>query len=225
MTRKFSRTSVLFALALGCGTTSGRVNPDETSAAGHRHEAERERRAAAAQRMLYDPDRTHSDSAAAVDPSDPMARGSLFQNPTEEHLHRAEQHMAHARAHEDAALELERFESKHCAHIPARERAACPILGPVTEIRDVPNGVRVELSSTVSVAAVVSRMRCHQAFARTRAYADEAATCPLYVRGIDIRRSVDGKAVEILANSPDLVRHVRAAAREQAIPSPQARTP
>jgi hypothetical protein len=136
----------------------------------------------------------------------------------------ADRRRAHARAHELARLELERFESRECRGIEPRARAACPVLGPATAIRDVPGGVRVELKATIRVDSVVSNMRCHHAFARTRGFAVEAAACPLYVRGIRIRRSIDGRAVEILGHTNDVVAQIRKHSREQVVFAPEART-
>src|SRR2546421_393237 len=76
-----------------------------------------------------------------------------------------------------------------CKTVPPRERAACPLLGPAVAIRDLPDGVRVELARAGAIDATIAEMRCHYAFARTRGFSEEAAACPLYIRGIQIERS------------------------------------
>jgi hypothetical protein len=208
---------------VSCGTPNGGVRPDETSAEGHRREAERERAAAAEHAVLYDPGATRLDPAFA-DPSSTVPERA-FRNPTEAHLLEADRHRAHARAHERAAQALERFEAAECKGVPPRERAACPLLGPVVAIRDLASGVRVELAPSVSVAAVVAEMRCHYAFARARGFSEEAAACPLYMRGIAIELSRDHRAVEITAATPDVARDIQQRVRIEAVHASRAPLP
>jgi hypothetical protein len=213
------RPHAVLTLLLACGTPGETVRPDEMSAEAHRQEAEREWRAAAesrraAARYVPPPYPLRDPEVAQADGADPRTR--LW---TE-----ANSRGVHARAHELAALELERFESRECRGIEPRARAACPVLGPATAIRDVPGGVRVELKSSVGVDSVVSSMRCHHAFAQTRGFTVEAAACPLYVRGIRIRRSIDGNAVEILGHTNDVVAEIRKHSRQQVVLTPEART-
>src|SRR5438046_2113205 len=100
----------LLWLALAAGTTGfvlggcahRDTRPDDLSAAAHRQVAERE-------------------SA--------LAAGEY--SPTERHLRTAADHARHAREHERAAAELERFEDSACGPLPAAERAACPVMGPI----------------------------------------------------------------------------------------------
>jgi hypothetical protein len=214
---------VAAALGLGCGTPAGGVRADETSAEGHRQEAAHERTGAAERAALYDPRATRPDPTFVADPANPAQVGGVFTNPTETNLREAEGHRAHARAHERAAQALERFEARECKGVPARERAACPLLGPATAIRDLPNGVRVELAATVPVAEVAAGMRCHYAFARARGFTDEAAGCPLYIRGIDIEVARAGHAVEITGATPELAREIQKRARQEAVHASGAR--
>ena len=86
----------------------------------------------------------------------------------------------------------------------------------MSSIEDIPNGVRVRLVSGTQVEAVVAHMRCHYAFARARAFA-ENATCPLYVRGIEISPGREPGTVEIVSRDGSAVSEVRARSREEAL--------
>jgi hypothetical protein len=211
---------VLLVLASGCGTASVAVNPDETSAQGHLAEAQRERAAAEQESARYDPAATRVDPAFAREPFATTPGAPVFVNPTESRLAEAEWRLMHARAHERAARELERFEASECRGVPPRERAACPLLAPVQSLRDLPDGVRVELAPRANLDAVVASMRCHYAFARTRGFSDEAAACPLYIRGIEIARSRDGSAIEIRGATPQVTNEIRRRVRLEAVAAP-----
>ena len=66
------------------------------------------------------------------------------------------------------------------------------------------------------VDAVVEHMRCHYAFARARAFVD-AVSCPLYFRGVEIRRGFDPLAVEITVKDAVGIRDIRVRARDEAV--------
>ena len=66
------------------------------------------------------------------------------------------------------------------------------------------------------VDAVVAHMRCHLAYARTRGF-DTALGCPLYVRGTEIRRARDPRAVEIVGRDATVTNEIRSRAREEAL--------
>jgi hypothetical protein len=185
------------------------------SAAQHREEAAREGAAADREANRYSP------SATRPTPfGDPLGKDYLYAvtvyNPTEGHLAEAEKHREHAREHARAAEFLERFEEAECRDFPATTRAACPLLGPVVRIDDVEGGVRVLFKDGTRVDAVIAHMRCHYAFARARAF-DPGASCPLYVRGIEIRQGLQPMAVEIVSPDPKVARQIRAASREEAL--------
>ena len=59
-------------------------------------------------------------------------------------------------------------------------------------------------------------MRCHYAYARTRGF-EEATTCPLYLRGIDIKPAKDPLAIEITTADAAQVGELRARSREEAV--------
>ena len=207
-----ARVVALLVIACGCAPT---VSPDETTAEGHRREAEKERAAARAQLSRYeasartpegDPDRAprgaFSSRGRHLDP--------VPGDPARYQLERAEEYAAHARAHEGMAHELEQFEQLECRSVPPEARSACPILGPSIGLEVVDGGVRVMFAPGVPAAIKVAQMRCHLAFARARGYRDE---CPLYLRGVHIDASPDGAGVLITTDDPtgvaDLRRRVR----------------
>jgi hypothetical protein len=137
-------------------------------------------------------------------------------NPAGEHLTRARELEEHARQHRDAASKLEAFVQDECKGFPPETRASCPMLGPVEQISDIPDGVRVRFSAKTPVAAVAAHMRCH--FAYAQAYGFETMdSCPLYVKGLEIRVSRDGQAVELTSHQPRTIDVIRARTREEAI--------
>jgi hypothetical protein len=210
-TRRFSVARGLGAVAVvvaSCADTSPVVRPDDMSAAEHHAAAQREGAEA------------HRDEAL-VDPNSPARdRDYLYtvpvSTPTEGPLADAEKHRQHARQHERAAEFLEQFEEVECRQFSPRTRAACPLLGPVVRIDDIEGGVSVLFKPGTPIDAVLAHMRCHYAFARARAF-DQSASCPLYLRGIEIRRALNPMAIEILSSDPNVARDVRRRAREEAV--------
>lgn len=213
-------SSIALAVFAGCGAAA--PQPDDMSAAAHRREAERQRQQAREAANASRRERA-SDQATAVDST--FQRGPWYEPHPEAvkqagspELYAAEQYARHAHEHERAAAELERFEEAECAGIPSATRAACPLLHDVLEIIDVPGGVRIEFADRVPVERVVGQIRCHLAYARTRAFA-EVEDCPLYTRGV--RAAVARPhAVELSADDRATVHHIRDLARAQALPAP-----
>ena len=128
----------------------------------------------------------------------------------------AESRRAHALEHEAAASALERFEAQECTGINPRLRAACPVLGPVKTVRDIAGGVRLERADGSQLDGLLALMRCHLAYAQSRGFEPVAAACPLYIRGIQIRASTDGAALEIVGATERLASEIRNRSRETA---------
>ena len=200
---------LLLLLLIACAEPAPK--PDDMSAAAHRAEADRERAAARAHLAEFRP------AALELAPLLPERQSlELYPlatyNPTAYHVEAASRRVEHARAHERAAAELERFEEQECRGFAPEVRAACPLLLHVEDIVDVPGGVRVRFAGEVNVAAVVAHMRCHLAYARARGF--EIETCPLYVRGTRVERLLDSRVVDVLGADPEeLRRRVRDEAR------------
>jgi hypothetical protein len=130
---------------------------------------------------------------------------------------RTSHRISHSLAHGSLAPELARFESAECRGIEPKVRAACPLLGPVTAINDLPQGVRVEFPKSVSVDRVLAGMRCHYSFARARGFSEESVACPLYMRGLRLGSSTDGRAIDITVGPAAMVNEVRKRVREEAV--------
>jgi hypothetical protein len=212
-------TKLLMTVVLAsCAGGGQAVRPDEMSAGEHKQEAEHEREAAHLSEAGFSANASRP--SPFRDPTEHAAGDYLYSipiyNPTEGRLADAERHRAHARQHEAAARSLEEFEQVECKDFPPATRAACPLLGPATAIDDIPGGVRVTFAPGTRVDAVVAHMRCHYAYARARAFA-EAVSCPLYIRGIEIRQGPNPMAVEITAREARATDEIRMRSREEAV--------
>jgi hypothetical protein len=212
----------LFAFILLCACGGGaKVNPDETTAEGHLKEAEKEHAAARAALDSHEvAERTPEGGAGPM-----VSRGAFsatgqftypqkVYDPAQYHLAEAEKHTAHARAHEAAARELEHFEDAECKQLPPETRAACPMLGPAVAVDEIDRGMRVTFQPGVPVAAVIAHMRCHLAFARAHGYSDD---CPLYMKGVRIDGTADGKAAMITTDVAGDVTELRRRVRRQTV--------
>jgi len=198
---RFARTTVLLTVGAAACTSSGKsVRPDEMSAEAHRQEAARvmqeanvEKKAVSAPpNLALSPNGNPEGYYAPVNPSGP---GS---DPRPERLNR------HAQQHLAAAAALESFEDNECNSVPPATRAACPLLGPAVAVELVNQGVRVRFSETANVPRIVSHMRCHLAYARTRGF-DRVTTCALYLRGVEVVAGKDGRSVELVSRDPAVV--------------------
>jgi hypothetical protein len=204
--------------AFSCGGPGSTVRADETSVEGHREEAARERAAAAEARLHDEPSIGSTGSRPSSVAGAPLV---MVPDPAEDRRYESRWHAEHARDHEAAARELERLEATECRGIDPSERAACPLLGPVTSIFELPRGVRVQLASTVAVPPTVALLRCHHAFVRARGFSPALSSCPLSMRGLDIRASGDGRAIELTVPSRRQARELQKRLRQQAaLPRP-----
>ena len=172
------------------------------SAAQHRSTAEREQAASASESRAAE----HGGAASMPDGYDANA----------EHRRRAEALREHARQHAAAAEFLEQFEDDACAGVPPATRAACPLLGPLVRLEEVPGGVRATFVDPQRVRPAIAEMRCHYAFARARHF-DDRVGCPLYIQGIEVRPGLDPRSVEIVAHDEQTVRLIRERSRAEAI--------
>jgi hypothetical protein len=202
----------------GCGGGQGAVRPDQMSAEAHQQEAAKDREGAR--------NETQQANSPALQPNLSISGGSNPQgyyaypaemyDPRGQHLARAEKLSKHAQEHEAAAASLQSFEQAECKDFPPAIRSACPLLGPVVELVDIPGGIRARFKDGIQVDAVVAHMRCHFAYAQAHGF-DTAVGCPLYVRGIEIRRASDAHAVEIVGRDASITNEIRSRAREEAV--------
>lgn len=194
-------------LSLACA--SNQVRPESESAAAHHADAAHERAEADAQRRQYDPKRTEEQTIAGPGgTSEAITVDSAPYNPTEWHLHKADALTSHARAHESAAAQLQSFEAEECRGVSRGARAACPFTGPIARVDDIDGGVRMIFVDASQVDSVVAQMRCHFAWARARGFT-QLPDCPIYIKGIDIHRSSDGRGIDITARDRDVITLVR----------------
>jgi len=190
------------------------------SAEEHRRRAAREHSASATHASQWNPQaarptpfRNPIDSAS----QDPPFTAEVY-NPTDRHLQAAEKHHRHARQHEAAAEKLEQFEEQECRSFPPASRAACPFLGPATQVRDIEKGISVRMADSVRVDAVVAHMKCHAAYAQARGFPPDT-TCPIYVRGVSIRQGANPREIELTVADPSLVTELRQRARDEVVPA------
>ena len=193
------------ALLPGCAE-SFLVRADDMSAEQHRVAARREQEAAARAEQL-----AHA-TAAPASASDQTS----WYDPSDDHRHEASQRREHARQHASAATFLEQLEDRACVPVPREHRAACPLLGPLVRLDDIPGGVRAIFADQTRARRAIAEMRCQYAYARTRHF-EASEACPLSVEGIEIRAGVDPRWVEIVSRDDQSVRLVRERARAQAV--------
>jgi hypothetical protein len=129
---------------------------------------------------------------------------------------RAERLERHAQQHLEIATGMKVFEEDACREIPAAERSACPLLGPIAFIEDIPGGVRAHFTAKAHVDAIAAEIRCHLAYARARGF-QQVASCPLYVRGLAMNRSGGGDTIDLVSADPAVAAEVRKRAREEAV--------
>lgn len=131
---------------------------------------------------------------------------------TQDHLAHAQRLQEHAREHEKAADDLEHFEDAECKGPSASQRSTCPLMGYISDVRDVEGGVRIRFADQSRASAAVPRMRCHDAYARAHGFANRP-DCALYIRGVDIRQTPDSQALDIVSGDPNTTAEIRKRAR------------
>ncbi|MBI5548444.1 MAG: hypothetical protein HY901_31565 [Deltaproteobacteria bacterium] len=205
--------SLLAAATLLSGCAASGTRPDDMSAEAHRKAAAEEQQVAAEHARKYDP------SATATKVSGPVAGGragghldypdrTRTYNPTAGHRSDAQKHREHAAQHQAAGKELERFEEAECQGFDPATRAVCPLLGQVASLEDVSGGVRLRLAEGVPAEAALAHIRCHLAFARTRAFSG-MDDCPLYLKGLQAAPSTDGSAIDLTSDESATVELLR----------------
>lgn len=191
------------------------VRPAQMTVQANRAEAAKDSAAAQEERAQFD-----SPAAQPNQGSNPNGNPVGYYYPTSlysprnVHLIRSQQLDAHAKEHVTAAAKLETFEQGECRQFPAPTRAACPLLGPVTEIAKIAHGVRIRFAPSANVDAVFAHMRCHLAYSLARG-GDSAPDCALYVPGVEVRRGTNPRDVEIISHRADVARKVQDLTREE----------
>jgi hypothetical protein len=201
---------VAVSLLGSCASNETRV--DAMSAEEHRAKAQQEEQLAQQDEALYEAKIHGRGPAHELMTSDLPPSARVIPLPTEtpaiDDLQRAERHRAHAQAHEADAAALEDFEDVECASVPAPERSACPLLGPVARLDDIPGGVRVQLARVETWHDVLTRMQCHLAFARSRGFG-RVFPCPLYERGLQVEAGPNPGQIDLLTSDSSRVGELR----------------
>lgn len=177
--------ALVASAAFGCASTPG-ARPGDMSAKSHDEEARKHSDMAEQHDAQYDPNARGGTPPDAISGSEFGFAGTEL-NPTEVHRMQADKHRAHAEDHAAAADWLKRTEDDACEPISPTSRSLCPLLGPVVAVQDTTTGVRLFLRQGTDLEAMVARIRCHLAFARTRGGAG-MDRCPLYLPAIDVYR-------------------------------------
>ena len=199
------------ALLLGAACATPQRQLDRQTAAGHKARAAEAEADARGERQQFDPT-AETVRASTSNTPEGAALPDLRDNPTTEHLENAAADDRHAKAHREAAARLLTFEADECRGVAAASRAACPMLGGVSTVTDIAHGVRFEYKDGAEVRGTLARMRCHLAYARARGFG-AAGGCPLYLRGVQIVASRDGRAIEVTDADEAAARELREGSR------------
>ena len=210
-TVRFGMVAGVAVSVLGaCASNETRV--DAMSAEEHHEKAQHEEQLAQHDQALYEAKIHGRGPPHELMTSDLPPSARVIPLPTEtpavDDLERAERHRAHARAHEADAAALEEFEDVECASVSPPERSACPLLGPVARLDDIPGGARVQLAHPERWNEVLSRMQCHLAFARSRGF-DRVFPCPLYQRGLQVEAGPNPGQIDLLTTDSSRVAELR----------------
>lgn len=189
----------LAGMAAACSTTSPGARPDDMSAAEHERTAAEKKAEADREAGAYDP------YAIAVRPGGPGVRGADIgrtYNPTAVHKYNAQRAAEHARQHADAANVLTAAEVEACKEAGAGANTACPFEGSIAGYVSTAEGERLLPAVGEKPEAVLARVNCHLAHARTVGWKGMDG-CPLYLKGLRAQLSQDGAAVDLVADSPE----------------------
>jgi len=134
----------IVGIGLGCGQSTQAVKAPDYSAENYRQQAARES-AASHKELAAANGAQAAPNLNANGGNNPQ--GYYFDtnvyNTRGQHLARACEPSQHAHQHEALAAKLESFEQTECNEFPPATPAACPLLGPVKTLTDIPTGVRV----------------------------------------------------------------------------------
>jgi hypothetical protein len=183
--------------------------PEEMSAKEHLAEAQAHQTAADRERELYTP--MEARRLPAVVPRPETPEGWNFNwNPSAQHLERADREMLRAAEHSAAASALKTFEDQACASIEKEQRAACPLFASaVKTVSSTSTGIRLLLTPSASAADIYQRLSCHLAFARANGF--DKPSCPLFVKGAQLRRASDN-VIEFWSDVPSVAQALQAQA-------------
>jgi hypothetical protein len=136
----------------------------------------------------------------------------LVYNPAGSHDRMGKEYEEHVQRHIEAAKLLADFEEATCIKFPKSVRVVCPLRGQVSRVEDIDKGARIHLIKSHPIQAILDHMLCHQAFGLSVGHKG-MPECPLYLKGIQIRLSSGGNAVEITSDEPQVASEIVRRAR------------
>jgi hypothetical protein len=194
----------LFAVA--CATPRA----EELTEAEHRAEMRRHVKKAQEEQAKYNPGA--SMRAPARTPFTEPGGEWIAYNPTERYLEEADAEMREAADHAKAAAALSAFEDESCKGIAPAERAACPLLASqVREVQQIKAGLVLVMKDRGQLSDIHARLACHLAYATANGF--DQPSCPLFVRGMVLRKLDDKGAIEMTAPTPEVVKQLHQEAR------------
>lgn len=229
--------SPLLALALGallmgawgCASTAHRTQPNDMSAQNHRRAAGAHQQRAGDHQGQFDAKAREESPVGfgfpvvaninSTDLGESREPASGFHNPTAPHEGEAQAEREHASEHLRAASALEAFTDARCHDVSTEARETSPLIGAVSELQDLPTGVRLLLSPGVAAEPLLQAVRCHQAFARERHF-EGAAHCPLYLSSVDVVLEPAGDALRITTKDDSALDDLRTRSRHMVAVKP-----
>lgn len=199
--------------AMGCahGTRPDDMTAEQHQAAAQKEESKAQREAA-----------TAYTNAPGANPMNAGIEPELYLYPQagvpQDHLADARRLQEHAREHEQAAAELQRYEEAECKGLAPSQRSTCPLMRSIADVRDIDGGVRIRFVDEGHASTALPRMRCHYAYARAHGFSN-SPDCALYIRGVDFRQSPDARAIDVVSSDPkttdEIRRRMHASAKQQ----------
>jgi len=213
----FFMTFCLSIISCAGSHVSG-TEPEEMTHEEHIKAAEKEEQLADREEEKYNPSETafkhrepmpigvESSESPSVAHAHTIPAGTY--NPTENFKKMAELHKEHAKIHEQAARELEKFKSDACDGIPVKDRKHCPLLGPVARVENISSGARLYLHKGADLKNILALSRCHYAFGLNYGH-DNMPFCPLYLKELDISGSEEQNYLEITSRNDEVVKEIQ----------------
>ncbi len=196
-------------LMMACGSTT--LHSDHRNARSHRRMAEEE------ESLAHQHGATGLESYSGDSPSIDMSRaddhaGDVYV-PAGRHQGRAALHEELAREHDEVANSLTSFHAPTCGGMEAETLVVCPLLGPLTSVEDVDQGIELTVADSVDRDRLLARIQCHISFAHT-GHGALIHQCPLYVPGLTASAGEGTHRILLHTTSPSEVERLRREVRQ-----------
>ena len=206
--RSFCFARIMFCAGISLAGCSHEVRPDDMSAEAHRAAAQKEHQAAQREMVKAALDSPGRDPANLGTILEPEVNSNLAFDPALQ----ARSLDRRAQEHEQAASELENREAVECKSVPDSERYVCPSLGSVTNVQEVPGGVRLRLAVGTRADELLSALQCMNAYSRAHGLA-ESLGCVSSLKGVVFRETSDAHAIDVLGENSKATQEIRKAVR------------